>query len=161
MNCIRCHATLLTSELLCPACKVIIDYSAVEAQAAAMCEAATTPALRSAARLLQFAANGACRTEVELLKTDLLSQAQLDRLEKLWTVSCDRANKMDAACTQILSARPAVRTRLLPSDFSLERMETNLAIVLRGWAEEMMAVPRIVAQGKVPPDDFQPTWGRE
>lgn len=128
-------ATLDTHGLLCPACKVIIDYGAVSAAATGVASAARTDRLRAVAAMLARTAEAACQAEVAILTQNQFSQAQFDRMHKLWSDSCDRA---------------ALMSRWFSALFVEGTDERGMSNVMLQWNEEMQRVPREIAQGKVP-----------
>lgn len=125
-------AVLNTRGLLCPACKVIIDYGAVQAAAFGIAAVASSSRLTGAASNLAHIADVACQAEVEILRQNKFSQEQFDRMNKLWMDSCDRAKRMNQWRLSGLSN------------------EADIADLLDVWAAEMQRVPREVAENKVP-----------
>jgi len=126
--------------LLCPACKVIIDYGAVGAAASGLQSACGDSNFRrcvgAAANLAVISAK-ACDTEVFMFTHNVpISQAQFDRMNKLWKDSCDRAVLMNRWRAQMLHGAKV-------NEDDVERL-------LNLWADEMQRVPREVAEGKVP-----------
>jgi hypothetical protein len=125
-----------TRGLLCPACKIIIDYGAVSAAASGLQVSCSTIRCRAAAANLVIVAAKACDSEVRALDSAKLTQAQFDRMNKLWMDSCDRATLMNRWRVQMLHG--------------VTVNEGDVETFMNAWADEMLRVPREVAEGKVP-----------